>query len=80
MAAEKEKQEKEAAFRLKRQQMKKSGKQVPQLGEQPNQSVPAFKVMPDKVVDQGTFRIEDPYPTEYEYAWQYVYACSYYIT
>jgi len=32
--------------------------------------------MPDKVVDQGTFRIEDPYPTEYEYAWQYVYGST----
>ena len=64
-----------SGFRLKRQQLK-SGKQVAQLGEQANQSVPALKVMPDKVVDQGTFRIDDPDPTEYQYAWTYVYGST----
>jgi hypothetical protein len=72
---EMEKQEKEAAFRLKRQQLK-SGKQVAQLGEQANKSVPALKVMPKKVVDQETFRIDDPDPTEYQYAWTWVYGST----
>ena len=72
---EMEKQEKEAAFRLKRQQLK-SGKQVAQLGEHANQSVPALKVMPEKVVDQEAFRIDDPAPTEYQYAWTWVYGST----
>ena len=72
---EMEKQEKETAFRLKRQQLK-SGKQVAQLGEHANQSVPALKVMPEKVVDQEAFRIDDPAPTEYQYAWTWVYGST----
>jgi len=75
MAASKEKQDKEAAFRIRRQQLK-SGKQVAQLGEQANQSVPPLKVMPEKVVDQHTFRIDDPNTAEYEYAWTYVYGST----
>ena len=71
-----EKQEKEAAYRLKREQMQtaKCGKQVAQLEEQANQSIPPLKVMPDKEVHHDTFRIVDP--TEYQYAWTYVYGRS----
>ena len=75
-AISEEQQEKEAAYRLKREQMRtaKSGKQVAQLGEQANQSIPPLKVMPDKEVHHDTFRIDDP--TEYQYAWTYVYGRS----
>ena len=71
MAAKKAQQEKEAAFRQKREANKKSGKQVAQLGEQANQSVPAFKVVSDKEIQQDTIRIENP--KEYMYAWTYAY-------
>ena len=70
-----EKQEKEAAYRLKREQMQtaKCGKQGAQLGEQANQSISPLKVMPDKEVHHDTGRIGDTgYPIEYQYAWTYV--------
>ena len=70
------KQEKEAAYRLKREQMQtaKCGKQVAQLGEQANQSIPPLKVMPDKEVHHDTGTIGDP--IEYQYACTYVYGRS----
>ena len=70
-----QRQEEEAAYKLKREQERtaKSGKQVAQLGEQANQSIPPLKVMPDKEVHHDTGRIGDSgYPIEYQYAWTYV--------
>ena len=64
-ASEQQKQ-KEAAFRLKREQLRAaaSGKQVAQLGEQPQKSITPLKVISDKEVQPRK---------EYEYAWTYVY-------
>ena len=64
--ASEQQKEKEATFRLKRQQLRAaaSGKQVAQLGEQPQKSITPLKVISDKEVQPRKV---------YKYAWKYVY-------
>ena len=70
--ASEEQQKKEVAFRLKREQLQAaaSGKQVTQLGEQPQKSITLLKVISDKEVQH------DSSCEEYQYAWIYVYRNS----